>query len=383
MLLLLIYMAFISLGLPDTLLGAGWPEMYGDLGVELGTAGVLTMLCGVGTVFSALCSQHLIARFGTGRVTAFSTGLTAVGLLLFSVSGEFWMLCLCMVPLGIGQGCVDAALNNYVAIHYESRHMSWLHCMWGVGTTVGPYIMGSVLAMGFGWRYGYRSVGLVQLVFAAVLFAALPLWLRKTDGGQAQEEVGTEALSLRETLAIPGVKAAAACFFLYCGVEQTAGLWASSYLHIVRGFSSETAAKLAGLYFFGLTVGRALSGFLTMRFSDRQLIRLGLVLIFAGAVCILLPSHKAAALLGFVLMGLGSAPIYPCMVHSTPAYFGEARSQAVIGVQMTGAFLGSSLLPPLFGLLTRWLDIALLPVQILILLGGLAAAHCMVEHRKT
>ncbi len=382
LLLILIYMAFISLGLPDTLLGAGWPEMYVDLGVSVGDAGFLTMVCGVGTVFSALNSARFIARFGPGRVTAFSTGLTAVGLLVFSVCGKFWMLCLCMIPLGVGAGCVDAALNNYVAIHYESRHMSWLHSMWGIGTTVGPYIMGVVLSLGFSWRYGYRTVGLLQLVFAAVLFAALPLWARVQPNSQQTEEVQTEALSVKDTLAMPGVKAAAACFFLYCGLEQTAGLWASSYLCLHRGLPAETAAKFAGLYFFGLTAGRILSGFLSMRFSDGRLIRMGLVLILAGVVCVLLPSPVGAALLGFVLMGLGSAPVYPCMVHSTPIRFGTARSQAVIGVQMTGAFLGSCLLPPFFGLLAEWTDIALLPVQLLILLGCLTAAHCMVEKRE-
>ena len=275
-------------------------------------------------------------------------------------------------PFGGGAGCVDAALNNYVAIHYESRHMSWLHSMWGIGTTVGPYIMGVVLSLGFSWRYGYRTVGLLQLVFAVVLFAALPLWSRVRPCEQQTEEVQTEALSVKDTLAMPGVKAAAACFFLYCGLEQTAGLWASSYLCLHRGLPGEAAAKFAGLYFFGLTAGRILSGFLSMRFSDGSLI-------LAGAVCVLLPLPVGAALIGFVLMGLGSAPVYPCMVHSTPIRFGAARSQAVIGVQMTGAFLGSCLLPPFFGLLAEWTNIALLPVQLLILLGCLTVSHCALQ----
>ena len=264
-LLLIIYVSFISLGLPDTLLGSGWPTMYGQLGVSVGDAGILTMVCGVGTICSTLCSQHLIARFGTGKVTAGSTALTAVGLLCFSVSGKFWMLCVCMIPLGLGAGCVDAALNNYVALHYESRHMSWLHCMWGVGTTVSPYIMGAVLAAGASWRLGYRTVGFLQLGLSAILFATLPLWTSvRVSKTAVDAEVDMEVLPLRKTIAIPGVKAAVACFFLYCALEQTAGLWASSYLRLHRGISADAAARFASLYFLGITAGRGLSGLLQL-----------------------------------------------------------------------------------------------------------------------
>ena len=380
LLLVMIYLAFISLGLPDALLGAGWPGMYGELGVSVGDAGLLTMVCGVGTVYSALNSQRFIARFGTGKVTACSTALTAVGLLCFSLCGKFWMLCLCMIPLGFGAGCIDAALNNYVAIHYESRHMSWLHCMWGIGTTVGPYVMGMVFGLGLSWRWAYRSVGFIQLLLAVALVAALPLWSRVGPVvGETEEPVETEALTTMETIALPKAKAAAACFFFYCAVEQTAGLWAGSYLCLHKGLSAEAAAKFAGLYFLGLTVGRAISGFLTVWWNDRQLVRGGLLLILGGILCMVLPVGTSAVLVGLVLMGLGSAPIYPCMVHSTPRLFGAARSQAVVGVQMTGAFLGSCLMPPLFGVIAEHMGVAALPLELLLLLGCLAVTHILVE----
>lgn len=361
LLILIIYISFISLGLPDALLGSAWPVMYVQLGTPVSYAGILSMIISAGTILSSLFSDRLTRRFGTGKVTAFSVATTAVGLLGFSVSGSFWQLCLWAIPYGLGAGSVDASLNNYVALHYESRHMSWLHCMWGVGASVGPYIMGYVLAGGRSWNSGYRLIGLIQTVLSAVLFFSLPLW--KGQAGEEKDVSGHrgKALSLLDVLKMSGVKEILICFFCYCGLEQTSGLWASSYLTLYKGVSSDTAASFASLFYIGITIGRAISGFATMKLSDRQMIRLGLGIIGVGVIDMVLPLGAEVSLVGFLLIGLGCAPVYPCIIHSTPTYFGAENSQAVIGIQMACAYVGSLLMPPVFGLLANHISVALLP----------------------
>lgn len=375
-LLFIIYLSFISLGLPDAMLGSGWPSMYPAFGVPVSYAGFVTVICGVGTTLSSVLSQWVIARFGPGKVTAFSTALTAAALLGYSLSGSFPLLCLCAIPLGLGAGCVDAALNNYVAIHYESRHMSWLHCMWGVGTTVGPYVMGTVLSAGLTWRSGYQVIALMQAALALVLVLTLPLWGKvrgRMDLPSGAE--GTTAIPMGQLLGLPRVKAAVLFFFFYCALEQTAALWASSYLYIHRGVTAEVAAGYAGLFYFGITAGRAITGFLTLRFTDRQLVLMGFAILFMGIVWVVLPLGLPFALAGFLLIGLGCAPSYPCLMHRTPALFGAARSQAVIGVEMAGAYLGSALMPPLFGVVAEGTSFGLLPLWLGALLFGLWASH--------
>ena len=373
-LLIIIYLSFISLGLPDAMLGAGWPSIYPEFGAPVSYAGLVTVICGVGTTLSSMLSQWVIARFGPGKVTAFSTGLTAAALLGFSFSGSFPIFCLCAVPLGLGAGCVDAALNNYVAVHYESRHMSWLHCMWGVGTTVGPYVMGTVLTAGLTWRAGYRTIAMMQAALTLVLVLTLPLWGR-VKAQENHTEAETVAVPMKQLLGIPKVKAAVLFFFFYCALEQTAALWAGSYFFLNRHVTAEMAASYAGLFYFGITVGRGVTGFLTMRFTDRQLVLFGFVILALGILCVMLPPGLPFAMAGFLLIGLGCAPSYPCLMHRTPALFGAARSQAVVGVEMAGAYLGSALMPPFFGLMAGMLDIALLPVWLGILLVGLCASH--------
>ena len=372
LLLAIIYMAFISLGLPDALLGAAWPSMVPELGAPVSFAGVIFVIISVGTVVSSLLSQRLNLRFGPGRVTAFSVAMTAAALFGFASCRSAWQLCLWALPYGLGAGSVDACLNNYVALHYASRHMSWLHCMWGIGASVGPYIMGAVLSAGRHWSAGYHAIGVLQLALTAVLLLSLPLW-KKGDGQEEGEKA--KPLGLKEIFAIPGAKPLLLAFFCYCALEQTMGLWAGSYLALYRGFTPEQAAGFAGLFFLGITLGRALNGFLTIRFSDSFLTRAGFVIIALGIAAVLLPLGNAMALAGLVLVGLGCAPVYPCIIHATPARFGAERSQAVIGILMAGAYLGNCLMPPLFGLIANHISIGLLPPYLLLLLTVMALSH--------
>ena len=372
LLLAIIYMAFISLGLPDGLLGAAWPSMVPELGTPVSFAGVIFIIISVGTVVSSLLSQRLNLRFGPGRVTAFSVAMTAAALFGFASCRSAWQLCLWALPYGLGAGSVDACLNNYVALHYASRHMSWLHCMWGIGASVGPYIMGAVLSAGRHWSAGYRSIGVLQLALTALLLLSLPLWKKGEEQGEGEK---AKPLRLKEILAIPGAKPLLLAFFCYCALEQTMGLWAGSYLALYRSFTPERAAGFTGLFFLGITLGRALNGFLTIRFSDSFLTRTGFVIMALGIAAVLLPLGDALALAGLVLVGLGCAPVYPCIIHATPARFGAGRSQAVIGILMAGAYLGNCLMPPLFGLIANHISIGLLPPYLLLLLAVMALSH--------
>lgn len=384
LLLVIIYISFISLGLPDSLLGSAWPSIYPELKVPVSYAGIISMIIALGTIVSSLQSDRLTRKLGTGKVTAVSVGMTAAALFGFSVSHSFWMLCLWAVPYGLGAGSVDASLNNYVALHYESRHMSWLHCMWGVGATIGPYIMGFALTGGMTWNGGYRIISMIQIVLTILLVVSLPLWKGKNSSGSSSEnsQAQPSALSIRNILRIPGAKEVMVCFFCYCAVEQTAALWASSYLTLYKGVPAETAARFAGMFFIGITVGRALSGFITMKLNDVQMIRLGQGLIGAGVLIMLLPLGAGASLAGLIIIGLGCAPIYPCIIHSTPDRFGADRSQAIIGVQMASAYVGTCLMPPLFGLIANHVSVSLFPVYMLVILVLMTVMHELLT-RKT
>ncbi|MBP8714682.1 MAG: MFS transporter [Lachnospiraceae bacterium] len=388
-LLAVIYMAFISLGLPDSLLGAAWPSMYTEFGVPLSYAGVVSMIIAFGTIVSSLQSDRMTRKLGTGMVTAISVAMTAMALFGFSFSHSFIALCLWAIPYGLGAGSVDASLNNYVALHYESRHMSWLHCMWGVGATLGPYIMGYALTGGQSWNAGYRYIGIIQVFLTAILLLSLPLWLKRTavNGGETDADTSVDkksgkALSLREIFSIPGAKEVMLCFFCYCALEQTTGLWASSYLNIYRGISPETAARYAALFYIGITIGRAISGFITMKLNDKQMIRMGQVIITIGLVMMHLPFSQNLSLFGLIVIGLGCAPIYPCIIHSTPAHFGADKSQAIIGVQMACAYIGTCLMPPVFGLIANYISVALLPVFLFVFLILMVVMHERLN-RKT
>ena len=360
-LLSIIYVAFVSLGLPDSLVGAGWPVMHKDLGVPLAFAGIVTMVIASGTILSSLASDRLTRRFGAGLVTATSVGMTAAALIGFSLSDQFWMICLWAIPYGLGAGAVDAALNNYVALHYAARHMNWLHSFWGVGASISPFIMSYALTSGQGWSGAYRTVGLIQVVLTVALVATLPLWrrvdtLRAPHAADVPPEPPADdaaPLSLARALRIPGVAPVLVAFFAYCALETTAMVWASTYLVTERAVDPATAAAFASLFLLGVTGGRFLAGFVADRIGDRLLIRWGFTTVGVGTVMVLLPlGTDVVALAGLVIAGLGCAPIYPAIIHSTPANFGRENSQAIIGVQMAAAYVGSTLAPPLFGLLS-------------------------------
>lgn len=376
LLLAVIYLAFISLGLPDGLLGAGWPVMYQELGVPVSYMGIISMIISGGTIISSLNSDRLTRKLGAGRVTLLSVLMTAVALLGFSLSHSFWALCLWAIPYGLGAGSVDAALNNYVALHYSSRHMSWLHCMWGIGASTGPYIMSYALSSGQIWNMGYRYVGILQMVLTVILFLSLPLWKNKNGENESEVPVeGGKALTLKEIFSIPGAKAILISFFCYCALEQTAGQWASSYLALGMGLDEETAASWGALFFLGMTIGRGANGFIANRFTDTKMIRMGQAVVAAGILVLLLPFGANGALVGLILVGLGCAPIYPCIIHSTPVHFGADRSQALIGVQMAFAYMGTCLMPPLFGLIANHVSIKLLPWYLVILLVLMVLMH--------
>lgn len=376
LLLVIIYLAFISLGLPDALLGAAWPSMYPQFDVPVSYAGIISMIIALGTVVSSLQSDRLTKKLGTGKVTALSVLMTAMALFGFATSHSFGMLCLWAIPYGLGAGSVDASLNNYVALHYESRHMSWLHCMWGIGASAGPYIMGYALTAGWGWNSGYHIIAVLQIVLTAILLCSLPLWKqRPAEVLQDGKVQNVKALSIREVLQLAGAREILVCFFCYCALEQTTGLWASSYLTLHKGVSADTAATFASMFYLGITVGRALSGFLTMKLNDVQMIRLGEVIIGIGVLVMLLPFGQSLSLTGLILIGLGCAPVYPCVIHSTPAHFGADKSQAIIGIQMACAYVGTCLMPPVFGLIANHITVALLPVYLLIILVLMVIMH--------
>ena len=377
LLLAVIYLAFISLGLPDSLLGSVWPTIYQEFNVPVSYAGAIFMIISAGTIFSSLQSDRLTKSLGTGKVTAFSVLMTAVALFGFSISHSYWMLVLWAIPYGLGAGSVDASLNNYVALHYKSHHMSWLHCMWGVGASIGPYIMSFALVNGQTWNMGYRYISLIQVALTIIIMLSLPLWKKRPVISDIQEaENGKDkVLTLKEIFNIPGAKQLMLMFFCYCALEQTAGLWASSYLVLQHGFDLEVATSYGSLFFIGITVGRAISGIITMKLNDKQMIYLGEGLILIGIIIMCLPLGHQVALMGLVTIGLGCAPIYPCIIHSTPSNFGKDKSQAIIGVQMASAYVGNLLMPPLFGIIANHISAIVFPIYLLLILIVMVVMH--------
>lgn len=385
LLLAVIYVAFISLGLPDAVLGAAWPTMSTDLGAPVSWAGGISMVISAGTIVSALMSDRMTLRFGAGKVTAVSVALTAFALFGFSVAPGYWVLILFAIPYGLGAGGVDAALNNYVAIHYESRHMSWLHAMWGLGALTGPYIMGYALSSGQGWSWGYRYISILQIVLTAVLIFSLPLWKKRSsqvsgaeqsENQESAEEPARKPLGIKGVLAIRGAREILLMFFCYCALESTAMLWASSYMALGRGVDKTTAAMWGSLFFIGITAGRLLSGFITMKFNDPTMIRMGQALVLLGIVVMLLPvPNNLGTVMGLIIVGLGCAPIYPCVIHSTPAYFGEDKSQAIVGMQMACAYCGSMCMPPVFGLIGQNISMNIFPWYLLVFLVLMVIMH--------
>lgn len=384
LLLALIYVSFISLGLPDSLLGSAWPQMQESLGVSLSLGGVISFLITASTILSSLVSHQVIQRFGTGAVTMCSVALTALALLGFSLSNSFFALCLWAIPYGLGAGSVDAALNNFVALHCKAKHMSWLHCFWGIGATGGPYIMGLCLSRGMGWQAGYRTISFLQMALTLILLLSLPLWKKQELPLSGGETVRPQTPQWGKLLKRPGVKAALTAFFFYSALELTTGLWGSSYMVAVRGISAETAAKWISLFYLGITAGRFFSGFLTLRFSDDAMVRLGECTAIVGILLILLPLHNLFLCLGLILTGLGCAPIYPSLLHATPQRFGKSLSQSLMGTQMAISYLGSTTMPPVSGFLSEKISMGLYPVLLLVFALMLTiltekGRHCTAE----
>lgn len=378
----IIYLSFISLGLPDSLLGSAWPVMREEFGAPLSYAGIVSMVICAGTIVSSLLSDRLTKKLGTGLVTAISVAMTAVALFLFSVSTQFWMLIIFAVPYGLGAGGVDAALNNYVALHLKARHMSWLHCMWGVGAAVSPYIMSYALTGGTGWNQGYLIISIIQICLSAIIFISLPLW--KKCGKALYSPVGErkeKPVPFKEIFKIKGAVTCFICFFSYCALEQTAMLWASSYMISHNGITAEDAAMFASLFFIGMTAGRGINGFLTIKFKDKTLIRAGQALIFVGVALVTVPQIKALTIAGFIVTGLGCAPVYPSIIHMTPALFGEDNSPAVIGVQMASAYVGSCIAPPVYGLIANGVTPELLPAYLFVFLVLMAVTHEITQKK--
>lgn len=366
-LLVIIYIAFISLGLPDTILGSAWPMIHQDLNVPISFAGISTMIISAGTIISSFFSEKLIRKFGTGKVTTLSVFLTSMGLIGIYFSPSFLWICLLGVPLGIGAGAVDSALNNFVALHYKAKHMNWLHCFWGIGATFGPFIMSFYLLKENGWRMGYATIGIIQLILVVCLFLSLPLWKKFDVSNNVDKEVES-TVKISILINLPGAKPAFISFFCYCAIELTTGLWASSFLVNKTGLSAGVAAKWVSLYYLGITVGRFLAGFVAMKLNNKEMIRIGEVICIIGALLLNMGINDKLQLVGLILIGLGCAPIYPAMLHETPNRFGKELSQGIMGIQMAVAYVGSTLAPPLFGILSSVTSFAILPYFLLILM---------------
>lgn len=365
LLLALIYIAFISLGLPDSLLGSGWPAMHNDLGVPVSYMGFVSMTISACTIISSLFSYKLTKALGTRIVTVVSVFLTAGALIGFSFANTFWLLIIIAIPYGLGAGAIDAALNNYVALHYKAKHMSWLHCFWGVGTIISPFVMSYALTYS-SWNEGYRIVGYIQLGIALLLLVTLPVWKKTNDPLVQQEQ---KNVGLLGALKIKGVPFLLIGFFAYCATEATAMSWASTYFAETKGISAEQAAQFASLFYIGITASRFISGFVSDKLSDRVMIVIGACILTCGTLLLFIPVGGALPIAAFVIMGFGCGPIYPCIIHSTPANFGHENSGAIIGIQMASAYVGSTFLPPLFGLLGNAIGFEILPVYVLVLVA--------------
>ena len=365
LLISIIYLAFISLGLPDSLLGSAWPIMHQEIDVSISLMGIISMVVSVSTIISSLLSHKLTNKFGTKWVTTISVFISAISLLGFSYSKNIWMILLFAIPYGLGAGGIDAALNNYVALHYSSKHMSWLHCFWGVGTIISPFVMSYSLTNS-NWNMGYRIISFVQLSIGIVLLLTLPIWeINKSQLNNNKEK--TKSIRIIDALKINGVPTLLLGFFCYCATESTVMSWACTYLVKAKNIDEPTAAAFASFFFIGMTVGRFLSGFIMDKLGDRKMILLGTVVLFIGILIMLIPaSNNLISLLTLLICGLGCAPIYPCIVHSTPTNFGAENSGAIIGIQMACAYLGSTLMAPFFGVLGKHITFNLLPVYILI-----------------
>lgn len=381
-LLTIIYLAFISLGLPDAVLGAAWPTISQDTGASLEQAGIIAMIVNLGTVISSLSATRVIHRVGTGNVVMISVLFTAAALLGFATANYLFVMAMLAIPLGLGAGAVDAALNNFVALHYKARHMNYLHSCWGIGATAGPVVMAMFLMSREGWRDGYLTLSVIQFVLVIVLIVTLPFWKKaaSTEDIHNEENTGTALISNREALAIKGVKFQLVLFWCYCSLEAGTGLWAASYLTLQKGITVSEAAFWTAMFFFGITAGRVLCGLLAERIGEERLVYGGAVLMLIGVAGLMLPMPILYNQLSLVLVGLGCAPIYPNTIHLTPARFGKQPSQAIIGLSMATAYIGTTTVPPLMGVVIDAFSFSVFPVLLLLL--GIALLMMVMRLQK-
>lgn len=382
LLLIVIYIAFIGLGVPDSLFGTAWPAIYTDLNLPVSWASIVTIIVSCGTITSSLLSSWLISRFGTGKITAVSTLMTALALLGFSCSDSMLWLCLCAIPLGLGAGSIDTALNNYVALHYKASHMNFLHCFYGIGVSLSPYLMSLALSKGT-WEGGYRAVFWFQLAIAALTVLALPLWkkVRHAQNGEEEEET-PRVLSFPALMKMPKVRMACLVFIGYCALEYTCGTWGSTFLVNAKGAAADTAARMVTFYYIGLALGRFLSGVLAGRLHSRQLVKIGQTILLAAVVSLFLPLPFAFCSVSLFFIGLGNGPIFPNMLHLTPELFGKDLSQAVIGAEMATSYIGVLLAPALFGLIAQNVTAALFPVYLLVLYALMITGTAASVYKK-
>ncbi len=381
LLLLVIYLAFIGLGVPDSLLGTAWPVIYPEFSVPMSFASIVSILISCATMISSMNSARIIRRFGTGRVTAFSTLLTAAALFFYSFTGSFWFMCVLAIPLGLGAGCVDAALNNYVSLHYSARVMSFLHCFYGIGVMASPYIMSTVISSEAGWRGGYRTASLIQLLIGLTALVTLPLWKKAHGEESIEAEKHMAVLPMRQTLRIPGALLTCLAFLSFCAIESVCGNWSATYMVTYKQVAPEQAALATMFFYMGLALGRLLSGLVANRLKPWQIIFISMGLLNASLLLLILPGSALLSIIALLLVGLGVGPLYPNFNYLTPHHFGAAQSQSVMGMQMTFASIGVIGAPALCGVLGQWLGMWIFPVYLLFFFG--ASLLVILRLRKT
>lgn len=366
LLLVVIYVAFIGLGIPDSLFGTAWPAIYAEFQLPFSYGSFVSVVVSLGTIISSLLSAHMIKRFGTNRVAACSTLLTAAALILFSLAPNLWVMALLAVPLGVGAGAIDVALNNYVALHYSATHMSFLHCFYGVGVSVSPYVLSLVIGGSAGWRGGYRIAFFIQLAITVLLFATLPIWKKAHGGEKKADDAPIRALTFRQALRIPGVKLMCFLFIASCAIECSCGSWGATYLVEYRRLAADQAARALMLYYVGMTLGRFLSGVLASRLRSWTIIRIGEIVLGLALVVLFIPGSAALGALALFLIGLGNGPLFPNFNYLAPISFGAEVSQSIIGVQMASAYVGIMIAPFVCGQITQALGMALFPVYLML-----------------
>ena len=376
LLLTVIYIAFIGLGIPDSLFGAAWPAVYPDFALPVSFASIVTVISTVCTIISGLNSAKVLSRFGTPAVTVFSTGLTALGLLGYSLSSSFIWLCLLSIPLGLGAGAIDTGLNNYVALHYNAMHMSFLHCFYGIGVSISPFLLSILLGSTNNWRSGYRAAFFIQAGITALLFISLPLWkkVHHKSSGSSDEKVTVEILRLKDMLRMPSVIACSMMFMTSCAIESICGNWGSTYLVTSKGLQPDSAASVITLYYVGMALGRFISGVAAKKLTSWQIIFIGQALTLAAFIILLLPVGVNISAIGLFLVGIGNAPLFPNLNHLTPQNFGRERSQCVMGVQMSFGYAGFLVISPLFGILAQRLGTQILPLYLIVIYMVMAIA---------